>query len=100
MNDMIEKVARAIVGELSDQDGYPWGMDANGKVEYLDQGEVDFLEVARAAIEAMRDLPPELKSAGAEAFFSPAPTTTEEENERAASIFRRVIDAALNGKEG
>lgn len=95
---MVEKVARAIYIE--------WSRDAGKEEswEELVQHGHSFVDLARrearAAIEAMRDLSPELKAAGAAAFFSPLPTTTQEENERAGSVFRRVIDAALNGKEG
>lgn len=53
------------------------------------------IEKARAAIEAMREPTDAMKPLGADAFFSPSPTSTEEENERAASVYRRMIDAAL-----
>lgn len=93
----VEQVARAMLHAecetLKAETGYGklWGWD-----DVMPAVRARHLAAARVAIEAMRNLSPELKSAGAAAFFSPMPTTHEEENERAASIFRRVIDAALS----
>jgi hypothetical protein len=51
---LVERVARAIAGELGKQDfGEPFELKDDLKVAYLDQGEVDFGLVARAAIEAL-----------------------------------------------
>lgn len=87
----IEEVAKALANHV--HQGGDYGM--TGEDAFAERRD-DYLAMARAAIEAMRDLSPELKSAGAEAFFSRMPTTIEEENERAASVYRRVIEAALS----
>jgi hypothetical protein len=51
---LVERVARASAGELGKQDfGEPFELKDDLKVAYLDQGEVDFGLVARAAIEAL-----------------------------------------------
>jgi hypothetical protein len=58
MSEMIARVAIAIDAELQRQDGRSEVVPLKGsnlKIDYLDQGEVDFVLVARAAIEAMRE---------------------------------------------
>jgi len=62
-NEMITRVARALAKDLGQQDytdeGFPLGDDL--KLAYLDQGEVDFARLARAAITAMREPPEALR---------------------------------------
>jgi len=52
-NTLVGAVARAISSELARQDYTEWQLDDELKLAYLDQGEVDFGLVARAAISAM-----------------------------------------------
>lgn len=57
MDDMVERVARAIAQEILRQDGHagPVVFDAGPLAwSYVDQGHVDFGLIASAAIEAMR----------------------------------------------
>jgi hypothetical protein len=62
-----EAVARAIAAELGRQDdGDPFLLPDDLTLTWLDQGEVDFGKVARAAIDAMRAEDPELVALRAE----------------------------------
>jgi hypothetical protein len=57
--DKVEAVARAIAREILEQDGHDnFNLKDDLKIEWLDQGEVDFARVARAAIAAMGHTPP------------------------------------------
>ena len=48
---LVEELARAIANNIGQQDYDGWKLDADTlKVDYLDQGEVDFGEVARAIL--------------------------------------------------
>lgn len=65
MTNMVERVARAIAASISKQDGYERtpedALPADLTWAWIDQGEVNFAEVARAAIGAMRGLDPEFE---------------------------------------
>jgi len=50
---MVERVARAVATEIGRQDYEEINLGDDLKLAWLDQGEVDFVLVARAAIEAM-----------------------------------------------
>ena len=55
-NPLVEAVARAVLNDLSRQDGVDgeWGME-NGVVDFLDQSPVDMHSVATAALRAIED---------------------------------------------
>lgn len=43
---------------------------------------------------------PEMESKGADAFFSPQPQSIEDENARAASVYRRMLSTAPSAPDG
>lgn len=52
---MVASVARAIAAEIGRQDYGPFPLGDDLKLDWLDQGEVDFGLVAQAAIRAVHD---------------------------------------------
>lgn len=54
--ELIKRVARAIAANLGEQDyGEAFQLRADLKLDYIDQGETDFGELAKAAIRAVLD---------------------------------------------
>jgi hypothetical protein len=101
MNEMIARLAHAIAAELGRQDdGQPFLLDGDLRLEYLDQSDVDFAAVARAALEALREPTEGMADAGwADLDWGPGGSECDA-NPRAA--YRAMIDAALadTGKPG
>ena len=91
---MVEQMARAIVRELARQDGFEdatWILE-DGKLPFLDQGEVDMFAVSRAALAAMRTPTPGMVEAGASAPLS----MTEDVGFGAAErVWEAMLTAAL-----
>jgi hypothetical protein len=90
MSEMVKRVASATDAELQRQEGRaeisPLGPELT--TAWLDQGEVDFAAVARAAIEAMRE-PTSAMSSAAQFVAKPDTLWSFE------AVWRAMIDAAL-----
>lgn len=96
MMAVIERVARAMVAELSRQDGVEgatWVLE-NGRLAFLDQENPDMFAVARAAIEAMR-----YEDGTDESRAIAVGMATKLDPVCAIECLERWIDAALKGEE-
>lgn len=82
---MIERVARAVAAELGRQDsGEPFKLGADLLLSWLDQNDVDFAAIARAAITAMREPTPKMRQC------------ISDDEDVARARFTSAIDAALS----
>jgi len=89
---LIIAAAKAIVAELARQDGVEgtWE-DENGKIAWLDQGEVDMFAVARATLIAIRDLTPDAVEAGDRAAEAASVFTPYPDHARHTAIINHIL---------
>lgn len=96
---MIERIARAIARAITSQDDYAdAGAQACGedmKVPYLDQGEVDFALVAKAALTTMREPTSAMEIAGYGNSKGDPDHTGCVDNPDPVEAYCAMIDAAL-----
>jgi hypothetical protein len=90
MNEMIERVARKMGAVLLPQQEHYAVGDLNGTVfSYVDVQELDMADLARAAIEAMREPTDEMLNA---AVYAESDLTRAGHR----SVYRAMINAALS----